>query len=346
MRLRFKELEAHLERGLAATYVIAGEEPLQAMLAADAVRAAARRRGYDERLVLDATSDFDWAELRTATENLSLFAQRRLLDLRMSGAKPGLAGGKALTEYASQAPLDTMLLMQCGKLDKDASASAWLKALDRVGVVVQVWPLNGRETADWIAERLLARGVRLDSEAASLLAERAQGNLLAAEQEIEKLCLFYGGEAARQVPVGTARMLADIADSARYTVFDLADAVLAGNREKAVKILHRLAAEDVKPPLVLWCLAEQARALVAMSYPRDRGAFIRSLKGANKKRAPLLKRALPRQSPAGWEALLRRCAQVDRIIKGQESGSPWDELLNLSLGLCGRPLFATEERIQ
>jgi len=347
MKLRFNQLRASLDRQLTAVYLIAGDEPLQVMLAADAVRGAARARGFEERLVLDAESDFDWAQLRLATDNLSLFAKRRLLDLRMAAAKPGAEGSQVLMDYVARPSPDTVVLIQTGKLGRDAINSAWVKALDRVGVVVQVWPLNPRETVQWIAARLAEKGLKLSREAVSLLAERAQGNLLAASQEIEKLGLLYGKAVLGKEALDTDKILADVADSARFNVFELADAAVAGNCAKAVRILQGLAAEDVKPALVLWSLTEQTRTLVVTSYQISYGASAeQALQSAKQqKREARFQRALKRGTSAGWEAWLRRCARADRIIKGQESGNPWDELLTLTLGICGRPLFGLDERV-
>jgi len=217
MKLRFNQLKASLDKHLAPVYLITGDEPLQVMLAADAVRGAARARGYDERLILDAETGFDWGALREAATSLSLFAQRRVLDLRMP-AKPGAAGASALTEYARRPSPDTVLLVQCGKLDRAALSSAWAKALERAGVMLQVWPLAAAETAQWIQARLTEKNLKVSEDALALLAERGQGNLLAANQEVEKLSLLYGGTRDREA-LGVTEILADVADSARFNVF-------------------------------------------------------------------------------------------------------------------------------
>jgi len=339
MRLRFNQLKASLDKTLAPVYLITGDEPLQVMLAADAVRAAARARDYQERLILDAEAGFDWGALREAAASLSLFAERRLLDLRMPG-KPGAAGAPALTEYARQPPPDTVLLVQCGRLDKAVANSAWVKALERAGVMLQVWPLAARDTRQWIYTRLNEKGLKVSPDALSLLAERGQGNLLAANQEIEKLSLLHGDTRARE-PLSVSEILVDVPDSARFNVFELAETALAGHGAQAARILQRLIAEDVKPALVLWSLADQVRALAAISGQISQGASLdQATAGINPpRRVPMLKMAFRRQTSAAWAALLRRCARVDRMIKGQERGNPWDELLVLTMSLSGQPLF-------
>ncbi len=338
MRLGVNELASSLKKRLAPIYLVAGDEPLQLMQAADTIRAAARMQGYDERLVLDVEAGFDWIALRNAVSHLSLFAQRRIVDLRMSTGKPGAAASKALIDYALHPPDDTLLLVQIPKLDRGALSSAWLKALDRVGVIVQVWPLNPRETARWIAVRLTEIGLRANDEAVSVLAERAQGNLLAASQEIDKLHLLQSGSGQRAEVLNREQVLASVGDSARFNVFDLVDATLGGDSARAVRILHGLAAEDCKPPLVLWALAEPIRLLAAMSSSFDTPPTQVQMV-SYQSRQSLLKRAWSRQTAGGWQVWLRRCAHVDRVIKGQEPGESWDELLNLTLGLCGKPLF-------
>lgn len=338
MRLRLDQLSASLKRQLGSIYVIAGDEPLQAMQAADMVRETARVHGYEERLVLDTEAGFEWSELRGIADNLSLFARKRLLDLRLANTKLASTGAKALIDYASHPPADTLLLVQCGKLDRAALSSSWLTALDRTGVILQVWSLNAHETLQWIAARLAERTLKVTQEAVRLLAERAEGNLLAARQEIEKLSLLYGNGAAEGQVLDIAQIIASVADSARFNVFELADAALAGDCARAVRILHGLAAEDVKPALVLWSLAEQARLLAASSFHIRRGGSLEQ-PALSTQRQRLLRRALERAGTAQWEASMRQCARVDRIIKGQEPGNPWDELLNLTLKICGRPLF-------
>jgi DNA polymerase-3 subunit delta len=341
MKLRFRELAPSLEKHLAPIYLIAGDEPLQLMQAADTIRAAARMQDYDERLVLDAEAGFDWNTLRNAVDHISLFAQRRILDLRMPAGKPGPAGSKALVDYALQPPADTLLLVQTARLDRSALGSIWLKVLDRAGVIIQVWPLNARETVHWIAARLAERGFRASDDAISVLAERAQGNLLAASQEIDKLDLLHSDSLQRAKPLNREQVLASVADSARFNVFDLVDAALGGDCARAVRILRGLAAEECKPPLVLWALAEPLRLLAAMSSSLDTPP-VQAHSVSYQRRLPLLKRAHSRHTARGWQVWLRRCAHADRIIKGHEPGESWDELLNLTLGLCGKPLFEEE----
>lgn len=337
MKLSIAQLEHHLQQELKPVYLIFGDEPLQLQEAADWVRSSANSNDYAERELMFADTDFDWNEFLGACNNLSLFAQRRLIDLRLAKGKLQNEASQALLTYAKRPPEDMLLLIQAGKLDRAAMNGAWFKALDRAGVVVQVWPLSDSQTVAWIAKRLRSRGLVASPEAANALATRVEGNLLAASQEIEKLCLLYG-----QGPLEVKAVLDAVTDSARFSIFDLADSALAGDSERAVKILCGLQAEDIKTPLVLWALTAEVRALLSMSYQLTQGESIVQLTRAVwPKRKPLIQSALSRHSYPNWCLLLRRCARVDRMIKGLDKDREWDELLQLTLGICGLPMMVT-----
>jgi DNA polymerase-3 subunit delta len=337
MKLHLGQLKGHLENGLKPVYLLTGDEPLQMMEAADSIRAAAQDQGYIEREVVVVESGFDWRELYQVSGNLSLFAKRRLIDMRLlAGKTPGHQGSAVLKSYAQQPPADTLLLLQMSKLERNALNSAWLRALDQAGVVVQVWPLNNHQSREWIAKRMLLLGMQANDEALSLLAARVEGNLLAARQEIEKLSLLFGERRLDATAVYEA-----VADSTRYNVFDLADAALAGEARRAVRILYGLQAEDVGTPLVLWSLTEQVRSLVSMSFALIQGSSISEVtQSLWQRRRPLVIKALSRQTYMDWCRLLRRCAQVDRTIKrGAGKDREWQELLQLVLGICAEKLI-------
>lgn len=337
MRLRFNQLAAHLEGQLSPIYIVAGEEPLQIREATDSVRARARARGFTERQVMEVGPGFDWGEFQAVCDCLSLFAERRLIDLRIPSAKPGVVGGKVLVDYAKQPPGDTLLLITAAKLDRSTASSAWFRALDRNGVVLQVWPLSTTETMRWIAARLRHKGLMPDQDAVRFLATRFEGNLLAASQEIEKLSLIHG-----EGSLNAQTVLSTVADCARFSVFDLVDAALAGDTGRAVRILNALRSEAVAPPLVLWSLTDQLRVLLAISRSLQQGlTFDMATKNLWQKRRPLVKSALLRLSPKTLYPLLRHCARIDRVIKGIEPGREWEELLQLTLKMCSQDLFRT-----
>jgi DNA polymerase-3 subunit delta len=337
MKLSIAQLEHHLQHDLKPVYLIFGDEPFQLQEAADWVRSSAKSNGYAERELMFAELDFDWTAFLGACNNLSLFAQRRLIDLRLAKGKLQNEASQALLAYAKRPPEDTLLLIQAGKFDRAVMNSTWFKALEQVGVVVQVWPLSESQTVAWIAKRLRSRGLVPSPDAISTLAARVKGNLLAASQEIEKLCLLH-----EQGPLDVKAVLDAVADSARFSIFDLADSALAGESARAVKILWGLRAEDIKPPLVLWALTTEVRTLLSMSYQLTHGeSIIQLTRAVWPKRKPLIQSALSRHAYPNWCMLLRRCARVDRMIKGLDKDREWDELLQLTLGICGLPMMDT-----
>ncbi|PKM45737.1 MAG: DNA polymerase III subunit delta [Gammaproteobacteria bacterium HGW-Gammaproteobacteria-1] len=333
MRLRPEQLPAHVERPLLPIYLVSGDEPLQLNEATDALRAAARAQGFGEREVLQVETGFDWAALAAAGSNLSLFAERKLIELRLPSGKPGDAGAKALTAYAAAPSPDNLLLISCGKLEKQQQSSKWFKALEAAGAVVQVWPVEPRALPGWIRQRLLSRGMQPTSEAAQLLAERVEGNMLAAAQEVEKLVLLHGAG-----PLDGEAVRAAVADSARYDVFELADAALGGDAARCARIIEGLRGEGEEPVLILWALVREVRSLALIAAEQAGGAALDTLLQQQRvwdKRKPLYQAALKRHNLRRWRALLRRAARLDRICKGAEPGTPWDELLQFSLLMAG-----------
>ncbi len=335
MKLPFARIEAHLAKDLAPVYLLAGDEPLQKMEAADAIRAAAQKAGFSERQVIHVEPGFDWSLLEAEAAAMSLFAEKKIIDLRLPSGKPGRDGSKAITTYLSHPPADNLLLIQTGKLERSAMTSAWVKAIDKAGVVMQIWDLNPADTLKLVAERLRRAGFQPDRDAARLLTERVEGNLLAAVQEIEKLKLIR-----EPGPLSAEDVIAAVADSARYTPFELADAALLGDARRALKILRGLEGEGVHPNVILWGLARDIRILADYSELQSHGHSPQvAMQGVWKNRQSMLHRAVRRHDAAGWARLLRHCARLDRIAKGVGEGNVWDELLQLTLDLAGQPIL-------
>ncbi|HRD66336.1 MAG TPA: DNA polymerase III subunit delta [Candidatus Competibacter sp.] len=340
MRLRPEQLAGHLRQTLARLYLVFGEEPLQALEAAGAIRAAARERGHDERECLTVETGFDWSALRQVASSPSLFASRRLLELRLGNAKPGDAGTQALCDYAARPAEDAILLIVAGKLDWSAQKSRWFMALDNTGIVVAAMPMEPRQLPGWIERRLREHGLNPVPEAVTLLAERVEGNLLAAAQEIEKLALL----ADDRVLTAQAVLVA-VGDSARYSIYDFVDAALLGQPERVARILNGLRDEGVEPVLANWALHQEVRRLAMLAFARSRGQPLEAVLAEQKvweKRKPLLRQALQRLTLAGCRRLLRACARTDRTIKGAETGSPWNALLANGLRLAGLELLPDE----
>ena len=335
MKLPFARLDAQLAKSLAPVYLLAGDEPLQKMEAADAIRAAAQKQGFSERQVIDVEAGFDWSQLEGEAAAMSLFAERKIIDLRLPSGKPGRDGSRAIVNYLAHPPEDNLLLIQTGKLDRGAMNSAWVKAIDKAGVVMQIWDLNPADTLKLVAERLGRAGFQADRDAARLLTERVEGNLLAAVQEIEKLRLIRDPG-----PLSVEDIAAAVADSARYTPFELADAALLGDARRALKILRGLEGEGVHPNVILWGLARDVRVLADYSALQTHGHSPQAaMQGVWKNRQSMLHRAVRRLDADGWARLLRHCARIDRIAKGIGEGNVWDELLQLTLALAGQPLL-------
>ncbi len=333
MRLRPEQLAGHLRSPLLPIYVISGDEPLQAGEAADAVRQAARTQGFAEREVMHAETGFDWGSLSAAADALSLFAERRVLDLRVPGGKPGDAGGKALSAYAERPPEDNILLVSLPRLDKRQQQTKWFKALEAAGAVIQVWPVGQKELPGWIAQRMRSRGLESQPEVVRLLADKVEGNMLAAAQEVDKLHLIFGEGAIDPGEVALA-----VADSSRFDIFELVDTALSGDAARTARILDGVRGEGVEPVLILWALAREIRSLAGMAAGVAQGAAPDQVIRQNRvwpKRQAAVRSALERHKAGRWEAFLARAGRVDRTIKGAEPGNAWDELVQLALLVAG-----------
>ena len=336
MLLRSAHLESHLGRGLQALYVVTGDEPLLVMEAADGIRAAARREGYTEREVLTAETGFNWSSLRMSGSSLSLFASRRILEIRIPTGKPGNEGSQAIEDYCSNLPMDTLTLVVLPKLDKrSGQGSNWFKALEKNGVVVESFPVELDALPRWIGERLARQGQSAKPEALSFLAQQVEGNLLAAHQEIQKLGLLYPkGELALE------QVMDAVLNVSRYDVFQLGDAMLVGDVARISRILEGLEGEGNKPIPVLGMLTWLIRGLAKAKFAMNNGAdFMTAMRQANiwGDRQKLARGALGRLSLAQLESTLQHAAKIDRMSKGLGKGDPWDELMQLCLAIA-RPV--------
>lgn len=334
MRLRLEQLATHLKRQLAPVYLVCGEEPWQLGEAARMVRTQALGQGF-EREVLDQEANFDWSALAVAADALSLFASRRLIELRLGAATLGQDGSAAVRRYCERIAPDTVLLIIAPQLDRKDLKAKWAQEVERVGVLVQVWPLEGARLAAWLGERLGAAGFQPAPGVAALLAERVEGNLLAAVQEVEKLRLLR-----EPGPLDEAGLLAAICDQARFDLYDLTDAALAGDRVRVARVLGGLMGEGTAAPLVLWVLARELRLLAAAAFAqaqgRDPEQTLAEQRVPDMRHAAIL-RALRRLPLAQVQALLRRCAEADRAIKGLTGDDPWLVLHRIADGLAGGP---------
>lgn len=337
MKLNPAQLAKHLQGPLAPVYVVSGDDPLLCQEACDAIRAACRSREFSERQVFHVDAGFDWNLLREAGASLSLFAERRLLELRLPSGKPGDEGIAVLLDYLARPAEDTVLLLSLPRLDAKTQKSKWAKALidGEQCQFVQVWPLDNAQLPQWLRQRLAQVGLAATPEAIDLLVARIEGNLLAAVQEIEKLRLLVEGN---QLDAQTVQ--ACVADSARFDLFGLLDAALGGEAAHALRMLEGLRGEGVEAPVILWGLARELRLLAGLAQQHAQGLPLERLIAQARppifgKRQGLVGRAVQRLPAGRWSQLLVDAQRIDEQIKGQAPGDPWNGLAQLTLAIAG-----------
>ena len=327
MKLTSDSLATHLAQRLLPAYLISGDEPLLSGEAADAVRARARAAGFSERELHFIERASDWDEVRASAGNLSLFGSRRLVEIRLASARPGAAGNAALVALLEARDPDLLLLVMAPRLDREAQSADWVRAIETHGAWLAVWPVEAGRLVDWLRGRCHKLGLEASAESLELLAARTEGNLLAAHQELSKLAWLLAADGA----VTADTVLASVADSARFDVFQLGEAVLLGETTRALRMLAGLRAEGTEATLALWALT---RALRDLWTAHSEGAAPPAWQRRSAARAKALQRA-PRLS---FAALAQRAVRADRMIKGRLTGDAWDEMALLVAELCGQPL--------
>lgn len=339
MQLRADQLAAHLQRGCKALYLVHGDEPLQVQEACDAIRAAARAAGYAERQVFSVGgAHFDWSGLIGEAQSPSLFAERRLIDIRIPSGKPGKDGSDALQRYAAALPDDVLTLIQCPRLDGQQHKSAWFAALDAAGVVLRIDPVERAALPAWIAQRLARQEQRVadgdeGQRTLAFFADRVEGNLLAAHQEVLKLGLLYPPGV-----LGFGQVEASVLNVARYDVFKLGEAVLGGRVARALRMLDGLRAEGEAPVLVHWTLASDLQALARVRDALDAGQPLplalqtARVWGAKQR---LVERVAPQLAAPTLARLLAAASACDGLVKGLRHpdwpAEPWEALRRLVL---------------
>jgi len=342
MQLRAEALDVHLTNMLAPLYVISSDEHLLAMEAADKIRKCARTQGFSEREVLVVERYFNWGALLAAGQSQSLFGERKLIELRVPGGKPGKEGSQALQQLAGSmaksqgAAGDTVTLVTVPKLDWATQKAAWVGALQQAAVFIDIPVVERAQLPAWIAQRLAAQGQSTDKLALDFMVERVEGNLLAAHQEIRKLALLHpeGRLSFEQIQDAVLNV-------ARYDVFRLNEAMLTGDVARLTRMLDGLKGEGEALPLVLWAVAEEIRTLLKLKLAMQEGGQLGMLLKQYRIWGPrerLMAPALARLSLATLQAALPQAAQVDRLIKGlrakQFAGDAWDALLQLALNIA------------
>jgi DNA polymerase-3 subunit delta len=333
MRLYPEKLPAQLQQQLLPVYLVSGDEPLLLQECCDLIRQQARQQGCSDREIIDAgTSSFNWQDILHSATNMSLFAERKLVELRLPSGKPGAEGSKALCEYLDIASGEDVLLIISGKIDKQSTNSKWYKALDKAGATIQIWPVDAKDLPRWLQQRVRNAGMNIDRDALQLLCDRVEGNLLAAVQEVEKLKLL-----AKDSQITTQTVTEAVSDNARYNLFDMADNALKGDAASSLRMLHGLRGEGTEPPVVLWALVREIRTLYEVQVDCDQGKSAQQALAARRvwnNRMPLMQAALERHDTASLSGLLEQAAAVDGSIKGFAGGKPWDNLETLIVRLC------------
>jgi DNA polymerase-3 subunit delta len=328
MKIATRQLEGQLKKGLAPLYAVHGAEALLALEAADRIRDAARRSGCSEREVFFAEPGADWQRFGASGANMSLFASRRLIELRIPTGKPGTEGGKAIEAWCGKLPGDAVTLVLLPELEWQQQKAKWFEALDEAGVLVEAKAVTRDELPGWLAERLARQQQRASVETLEWLADRVEGNLLAAKQEVEKLSLL--------LPAGEVTLEAireAVTDVSRFERDALVDAIHAGEAAHIVRVVASLEAGGEPLPLLLWVLAEELRTMMALASGQRPRRYLQPDRSAAAQKTARL------HGPASFQRELLRAHRIDRMIKGVEPGNPWESLLEMALGLAGKPLL-------
>lgn len=334
MKLRANQLKQHFERQAPQSlYIVSGEEPLILQEACDAIRAGVKAAGYSEREVCPADNNFNWHAVLESANSMSLFGDRKLIEIRQDKPKFDDAAKKALSHYLERPNPDTVLLIVLPKLEKAFTSTKWFQAIENIGLHVQIWPMESRELPAWIDARMRQNGMTPSREAVALLAERVEGNLLAAAQEIEKLRLLVGTGNIDIQAIANA-----VTDHARYNIYDLVDNAIDRQTEHALKMLHFCRASGEEPPVLLWAFAKELRTLTAIQHQAQKGIQLPKLMQDFRiwdKRKPLVQRALSKLSLHTLESALQLISRIDRAVKGWAPGDPWEGMAALILLLAG-----------
>ncbi len=336
MKVKAEQLSQHLANKSVNAYLVTGDEPLIVEESCDLIRQHLKARNFEEREVLHVEAGFKWEYLLECANALSLFAENRLIEIRLGNQKINKAAAKILQEYLTFAPPENVLLIIADKLDAAAKKSAWHKSIEQQGTVVEIWPVESQQLPGWIKQRASAKGLQLDSDAINLLCERIEGNLLAAKQEIDKLQLLQS-----DTPLSGEDIINAVSDSSRYDVFALIDAVVFGQAERCLKILDVIKQEGVEATIILWAISREIRLIHSIKTGLNQGQSYETLCNKNRvwgKKKQHLNKAANRLDFKRLESCLRQCNQVDQIIKGLMVADHWLIMTDIVLTLSGKPL--------
>lgn len=331
MRLRVDQIAGHFQQGLLPIYLVFGDEQMLVEEASDLIRQQVRQFGADERQTWHVEGRFDWSEVQWQEQTMSLFSSQRLLEIRLPSGSPGKEGGEALRRYIDNPPVDTTLLIISGKIDTRSQKSKWFTALDSLGITIPIWPIDLANLPRWISQRMQQKGLRADQQIATLIAERVEGNLFAAAQEIDKLQLLCPtGEVDEQT------VLASVADNARFEAFGLIDTAFSGQLAKIPRIIARLRGEGLDILSIFSAISWSLHRMVNMAIQLDQGMRLEQVFSAQKppiweKNKPMMGQALKRHHRSQWQDFLQQMSQIDQAAKGSLKVCPWSLLEKLCM---------------
>ena len=332
MKISANQLSTYLGKSLSPCYLVAGDELLLVQEALDAIREHARAAGFTSRDLYVATQGFDWRDITAAGGNLSLFAEKRIVELRLPTGKPGREGSAVIVDMLEQLDDDLLFIVTTPKLDRSSAASKWAKALEAAGMLVQIWPVRPNELAGWVNARMRAADLQPDRDAAQLIADRIEGNLLAAQQEIEKLRLLHGPG-----PISASQVDSAVADSSRFDVYKLVDAAVGGNASRAIRILGGVRAEGISEVIVIWALTRELRVLATLADDVKSGTSLSdALQRAHvwRDRQGAVRACVSRLSADEFYGLMKMCRRADAAAKGQSGEDAWQLAAEIIMGLA------------
>lgn len=333
MKIYANQLNAELKNGLRPCYLVVGDEPLQLQEASDAIRATAKSHGFSERQVLTVDKKFKWETLLSSLGTMSLFSEKKIVELHLPTGKPGAAGSKALVSFVENLPLDICLLIQCEQWTVANDKTKWVKTIEKLGIFLRVYMPKPHEFGQWISNRCRLIGLKVDRDTVTILAARLEGNLLAAHQELEKLKMRFG-----QQQISAKDVASLVADSARFDVFRLTDALLENNLHRVLRMIRALKQDNTPLVIIHWALEKQNRTLLFFAYMKARNQRASAAdyrrQGIWQNQQSIIQAVLNRLSVDKLEQLLLGMAALDRMIKGQQSGQPWLALEQWAVDFC------------
>ncbi|MFT7687309.1 MAG: DNA polymerase-3 subunit delta [Candidatus Azotimanducaceae bacterium] len=334
MKVYPDKLAAHFSKGNSALYIVSGDEPLLVQESCDVVRASLKKKGFVERDLYHVDGSFDWEEVLFSVNSMSLFAEQKLIELRIPKGKPSDVGVNALLEFAESSPKDTCMLLVLPKLDKKVQNAAWFKSLEAKAAYIQIWPIELSNLPRWVNERFAQNGLRAEPDAVTALIDRVEGNLLAAAQEIDRLRLITSDNR-----VSADLVIDGVSDNARYDVFGLIDAAVGQDVDRTLKVIQGLRAENTELMFLTAMLSKELRTLLSMSQAMREGQGIEAVLQSYRvwaKRKNVVGRCLQKRSFDVLQRCLQWIGKIDQQLKGMQDGNPWDEMERLVLFLAGR----------